>query len=73
MTSKPITATLYRGYELEHKALVVGWQIAITKEGTFVQNGAVFQHLQVALDDAHSFVDGLLACSESAAPGTAPR
>lgn len=64
---------LYRGYELEQKTLMVGWQIAITKEGAFVQNGGIFQHAQDALDDAQHFVDGLLACSESPSSNAVPR
>jgi hypothetical protein len=33
----------YRGYDLEKKALMVGWQITITKDGTFVRNGSVLE------------------------------
>ncbi len=31
----------YRGYDLEQKTLMVGWQIVITKDGKFVRNGTV--------------------------------
>ena len=31
----------YRGYDLEQKTLMVGWQITITKDGNFVHNGNV--------------------------------
>ena len=31
----------YRGYDLEQKTLMVGWQITITKDGKFVHNGSV--------------------------------
>ena len=50
----------YRGYELEQKTLMVGWQITITKDGTFVRNGSVTSKLATAMDDAHEYIDGLL-------------
>ena len=52
---------IYRGYELEQKTLMVGWQITITKDGIFVRNGSVTSKLATAMDDAHEFIDGLLA------------
>jgi hypothetical protein len=59
---------LYRGYELEQKTLMVGWQVTITKDGRFARNSIVAQKLQAALDDAHGIVDGLIAISASQAP-----
>jgi len=59
---------IYRGYELEEKTLMVGWQIAITKEGRFVRNGTVSSQLNTALDEAHAYVDGLIAREAAADP-----
>jgi hypothetical protein len=51
-STAPEDSLIYRGYELEQKALMVGWQITITKDGTFVQNGSVTTKLDAAMDDA---------------------
>lgn len=51
----------YRGYDLEQKMLLVGWQITITKDDKFVRNGSVTQHLAAAMDEAHKFVDDAIA------------
>jgi hypothetical protein len=59
---------MYRGYELEEKTLMVGWQITITKDGKFVRNGSVVQQLTAALDEARSLVDGIIAAAD--APGS---
>jgi flagella basal body P-ring formation protein FlgA len=56
----------YRGYELEQKTLMVGWQITITKDGKFVRNGSVVQQLNAAMDEAQKFVDGVIAESDTA-------
>ena len=58
---------MYRGYDLEEKTLMVGWQITITKDGKFVRNGSVVQQLTAALDEARSLVDGIIADADSAA------
>ena len=55
----------YRGYELEQKTLMVGWQITITKDGKFVRNGSVSQKLDTAVDEAHKIVDDLIASAEA--------
>jgi hypothetical protein len=60
---------MYRGYELEEKTLMVGWQVTITKDGKFVRNSAVAQQLTAALDEARAFVDGVLAAADAASPG----
>ena len=52
---------IYRGYELEEKTLMVGWEITITKDGKFVRNGAVSKQLAAATDEAQKFVDGIIA------------
>ena len=59
----------YRGYDLEQKTLMVGWQITITRDGKFVRNGIVTKELSAAMDEAEKFVDRVLAESDSAAPG----
>ena len=59
----------YRGYDLEQKTLMVGWQITITREGKFVRNGIVTKELSAAMDEAKKLVDRTLAESDSAAPG----
>ena len=56
---------IYRGYELEQKTLMVGWQITITKDGTFVRNGSVTSKLDTAMDDAHEYIDGLFVLDAS--------
>ncbi len=56
---------MYRGYELEQKSLMVGWQITIRKEDVFVRHGSVCSKLEMALDEAHGFVDGLITGSAS--------
>jgi ABC-type proline/glycine betaine transport system ATPase subunit len=59
----------YRGYDLEQKTLMVGWQITITKDGKFVQNGSVTKSLSSAIDDAEKFVDRVIAEADTAASG----
>ena len=44
----------YRGYELEQKTLMVGWQITITRDGKFVRNGNVAKELGVAVEPLRS-------------------
>jgi hypothetical protein len=51
---------MYRGYDLEQKSLMVGWQVTIRKEDVFVRHGSVCSKLETALDEAHGFVDGLI-------------
>ena len=58
----------YRGYDLEQKTLMVGWQITITKDGKFVQNGSVTKSLTSAIDDAEKFVDRIITEVDIAAP-----
>ena len=55
----------YRGYDLEKKALMVGWQITITKDGTFVRNGSVFREANETVVEAQAFIDSLLLPSEN--------
>ena len=57
----------YRGYDLEQKILMVGWQITITKDGKFVCNGSVAKSLAAAMDEAEKFVDRAIAEADKAA------
>jgi predicted ATP-grasp superfamily ATP-dependent carboligase len=58
----------YRGYDLEQKTLIVGWQITITKDDKFVYNGNVTKSLSSAIDEAERFVDRVIAEADIAAP-----
>jgi hypothetical protein len=58
----------YRGYDLEQKTLMVGWQITITKDGKFVRNGSVTTSLTGAMGEAEKFVDRIIAEADIAAP-----
>jgi hypothetical protein len=58
----------YRGYDLEQKTLMVGWQITITRDGKFVHNGSVTKSLASAVDEAEKFVDRAIAEADIAAP-----
>ncbi len=58
----------YRGYELEQKTLMVGWQISITKNDKFVWHGNVAGKLEVAVTEAQRFVDALLVGAHTTPP-----
>ena len=58
----------YRGYALEQKTLMVGWQITITKDGKFIRNGSVTSNLTSAVNEAEKFVDRVIAEADIAAP-----
>jgi hypothetical protein len=60
---------IYRGYDLEQKTLMVGWQITITKDSKFVRNGSVTKNLPAAMDEAEKFVDGIIDDADAAVPG----
>ena len=62
----------YRGYDLEQKTLMVGWQITITRDGKFVHNGSVTKSLTSAVDEAEKFVDRAIAEADAAAPDVQP-
>ena len=62
----------YRGYELEQKTLMVGWQVAITKEGKFVHNGPVSTSLAAAMQEAEKFVDRAFSGIDTAASDAKP-
>jgi hypothetical protein len=63
-----VARLIYRGYELEQKTLMVGWQVTITKDGRFARNSIVSQKLESAVDDAHKIVDALISASPPATP-----
>jgi len=52
---------IYRGYELEQKSLMVGWQITITKDGAFIRNSGIVKELSIAVDEAHAYIDDQIA------------
>ena len=62
----------YRGYDLEQKTLMVGWQITITKDGRFVHNGSVTKSLISAVGEAEKYVDRVIAEADSAGPAASP-
>jgi hypothetical protein len=62
----------YRGYDLEQKTLMVGWQITITRNDKFVRNGTVTKELIAAMDEAEKFVDRAIAEVEGTAPDAQP-
>jgi hypothetical protein len=62
----------YRGYDLEQKTLMVGWQIAITKGGKFIRNGTVTTDLAAAVNEAEKFVDRVLAEMDTVASDAKP-
>ena len=55
----------YRNYDLEKKTLMVGSQVTITKEGTFIRNGSIFKQMSEAVAEAQAIVDGLLLPSQN--------
>jgi ABC-type proline/glycine betaine transport system ATPase subunit len=63
---------LYRGYDLEQKTLMIGWQIAITRDGKFVRNGTVTDDMIAAVDEAEKIVDRAIAEVDIAALGAKP-
>ena len=63
---------IYRGYDLEQKTLMVGWQIAITKDDRFIRNGTVTTNLAAAMSEAEKFVDRALAESGAVASDAKP-
>ena len=58
----------YRGYDLEQKTLMVGWQITITRDGKFVHNGSVTKNLTSAVDEAEKYIDRTITEADIAAP-----
>ena len=62
----------YRGYDLEPKTLMVGWQIAITRDGKFVRNGTVATNLAAAMNEAEKLVDRVLAEIDAVASDAKP-
>ena len=61
----------YRGYELEQKTLMVGWQISITKDERFVWHGNVASKLDIAMTEAKRFIDDLVVGADTHGPSVA--
>jgi hypothetical protein len=53
----------YQGYQLEVKPLLVGWQVIVTKDGSYVSNGGINTDMKIAVDEAHAMIDGLAIAS----------
>lgn len=52
---------LYRGYHLEQKQMMVGWQVTITKDDAFVQHSGVSRELETVMIETRGFIDQLLS------------
>jgi hypothetical protein len=52
---------LYRGYHLEQKKMMVGWQVTITKDDAFVQHSGVSKELEAVMIEARGYIDQLLS------------
>jgi hypothetical protein len=52
---------LYRGYHLEQKQMMVGWQVTITKDDAFVQHSGVSKELEAVMIEARGYIDQLLS------------
>jgi hypothetical protein len=50
----------YRGYDLEQKTLIVGCQVIVTKNGSFVRNGSILKEMKDAMAEAQAYVDSLM-------------
>jgi hypothetical protein len=57
----PLPSAVYRGYRLEQKKLMVGWQVTITKNDAQVWNGQVTRDASAATVEARAYVDSLLS------------
>jgi hypothetical protein len=51
----------YRGYQLQQKILLVGWQITLFRDDKFVRNGSIFKEPESAFAEARALVDALLS------------
>ena len=52
---------LYRGYHLEQKRMMVGWQITISKDDAFVRHSGISSEVEVVLVEARRYIDQLLS------------
>jgi hypothetical protein len=64
--AEPENHLTYRGYDLEEKTLMVGWQIATTRNGAFIRNSNIAPQLSEALREARAYVDDLIKAAEAA-------
>jgi hypothetical protein len=51
---------LYRGYHVEKKQLMVGWQVSITKDDAFVRHSSISNDLETVMSESRSYIDRLL-------------
>ncbi|HEY4075604.1 MAG TPA: hypothetical protein VGM26_01605 [Rhizomicrobium sp.] len=51
---------LYRGYDLEQKQMMVGWQVTITKDDAFVRHSGVSKDLETVMVETRDYIDQLL-------------
>jgi hypothetical protein len=58
---------IYRGYDLELKSMMVGWQVTVVKNDSIVCNTDVTVTREAALVDAHAHIDRLLQHAETLA------
>jgi len=40
---------------------MVGWQITITKNGSFIRNSSIVKELSIAMDEARAYIDDQIA------------
>lgn len=52
---------LYRGYHLEQKQMMVGWQVTITKDDAFVRHSGISTALEVVMAESRGYIDQLLS------------
>jgi hypothetical protein len=52
---------LYRGYHLEQKQMMVGWQVTITKDDAFVLNSGISKDLEAVMIETRGYIDQLLS------------
>jgi hypothetical protein len=52
---------LYRGYHLEQKQMMVGWQVTITKDDAFVRHSGISKDLEAVMVETRGYIDQLLS------------
>ncbi len=56
----PVQDAVYRGYGLETKSLMVGWQVTIVKNEAVVWHTGIAGTADAAASDARAYIDRLL-------------
>jgi hypothetical protein len=64
--------TSYRGYDLETKHLLVGWQVTVTKDGCHVIHLGVSNNEGMGGLEAEAYIDAILAQASHGDGGTPP-